>query len=127
MGKILINMTLHFIQSQLKEKVLKVKKGKTKNKGKVVYETIKLYGFPLTIQTWLYDCILILFSIHGKKVNSKIPRMNNWKAMIENPSFDELSRIVFDSRVIYIHIFIYYNFLITSFILIYSIIIFLRK
>ena len=50
-GRSLFNMTLKFIQSQLKEKVLKLRKGKMKNKGKVVYETIKLYGFPLALQS----------------------------------------------------------------------------
>ena len=103
----LFNKTLHFIQTQLKEKILKVRKGKTKNEGKVVYETIKLYGFPLAIQTWLYDYIPILSSFYGNKVNSTTSRMNNWKAMMENPSFDELSQTVFDSKVIYIHMFIY--------------------
>ena len=86
----------------MKEKVTKVKRGKTKNEGKVVYETIKLYGFPLAIQYWLYDCILILSSFYVKKVGSTMPRMNKWKVVIENPSFDELARIVFDSKVIFI-------------------------
>ena len=54
-----------------------------------MYVTIKLYGFPLAIQYWLYDCIPILSSFYGKKVGSTIPRMNKWKAIIENPSFDD--------------------------------------
>ena len=82
-GRYLFNRILHFIQTQLMKKVLKVRKGKTKNEGKVVYETIQLYGFPLAIQTWLYDCILILFSFYRKNVNLTIPRMNNWKAVTE--------------------------------------------
>ena len=68
---------------------------------------IKCYGFSLAIQSWLYDCIPMLSSFYGKKVNSTIPRMNNWKAAIEDPSFDELARIVFDSKVKYILMFIY--------------------
>ena len=48
-GISLFNMTLKFIENQLKEKVLKVRKGKMKNERKVVYETIKLYGFPLAL------------------------------------------------------------------------------
>ena len=102
-------MTLKFIQSQLKEKILKVRKGKTKNKGNVVYEIIKLYEFSLALQSLLYDCIPSLSSFYGKKVDSTIPKMNKWKAIIENPSFDELSRIIFDSKVICIILLIYVN------------------
>ena len=98
----------------MKEKIAKVRKGKTKNEGKVVYKTIKLYGFPLAIQSWLYDCIPMLSSFYGKKVNSTIPRMNNWKVVIENPSFDELAHIVFDSKVKYIILFIYFIHFIVS-------------
>ena len=105
-GRVVFNMTLQFIQSQLKEKVAKVKRGKTKNEGKVVYETIKLYGFLLAIQYWLYDCIPILSSFYRKKVGSTMPKMNKWKAIIENPSFDEVAHIIFDSKVIYIVMYI---------------------
>ena len=105
----MFNMTLQFIQSQLKEKVAKVMRGKTKNERKVVYQTIKLYGFPLAIQYWLYDYISVLSSFYVKKVSSKMPRMNKWKSIIENHSFDELARIVFNSKVIYIIIYIYFN------------------
>ena len=97
-GRIMFNRNFQFIQSQLKEKIAKVRKGKTKNEGKVVYETIKLYDFSLAIQSWLYDCIPVLSSFYGKKVNSMVLRMKNWKVVIENPSFDELARIVFDSK-----------------------------
>ena len=76
-GRSLFNMTLKFIQNQLKEKVLKVRKGKTKNEENVVYKTIKLYDFPFAVQSWLYDCIPLLSSFYGKKVDSIIPRMNN--------------------------------------------------
>ena len=74
---------------------MKVRRGKTKNEGKVVYETIKLYGFLLAIQYWLYDWISILSSFYGKKVSSTMPRMNKWKVVIENPSFDELTHFFF--------------------------------
>ena len=81
-GRSLFNKTLHFIQSQLKAKVLKVRKRKAKNEGKIVYETIKLYYFPLAIQTWLHHCIPILSSLYRKTVNLTSPRMKNWKAVI---------------------------------------------
>ena len=51
-------------------------------------------------------------SFYGKKVNSTIPRMKNWKAMIENPPFDELACIVLDSMVKYMLMFIYFNYFI---------------
>ena len=71
-----------------------------------MYETIKLNGFPLAIQYWLYDCIPILSSFYEKKVGSTMPKMNKWKAIIENPSFDEVAHIIFDSKVIYIVMYI---------------------
>ena len=92
-------MTLQFIQSQLKETVAKVNREKTKNEGKVMYKTLKLYGFLFVIQYWLYTCIMILSSFYGKKVGSTMPIMNKW-TIIENPSFGKLARIILDSKVI---------------------------
>ena len=88
---------------------MKVRRGKTKNEGNVVYETIKLYDFPLALQSLLYDCIPSFVSFYGENVDSTIPRMNNWKAIIENPSFDELGCIIFYNKVICIILLIYVN------------------
>ena len=57
----------------------------------------------------MYDYIPSLSSFYGKKVDSTISRMNKWKAIIENHSFDELGHIIFDSKVICIILLIYVN------------------